>query len=56
MQSSVASHDAYARLPMEFARDRPQLAGDGPVPWPGSLPGPWFLARVAAEAQCQAPP
>ena len=33
--------------------DRPRRAGDGPVPWPGSLPGPWFLARVLPEAQCQ---
>jgi hypothetical protein len=33
--------------------DRPHSAGDGPVPWPGSLPGPWFLARVLPEAQCQ---
>ena len=29
------------------------LQGMGPVPWPGSLPGPWFLARVLPEAQCQ---
>src|SRR5262249_9327369 len=34
-------------------RDRPRLAGDGRVPWPGSLPGPWCLARVLPEAQCQ---
>ena len=45
--------DAYGRLPLEFARDRPRRSGDGPAPWPGSLPGPWFLARVLPEAQCQ---
>jgi hypothetical protein len=27
---------------LEWPRDRPHLSGDGPVPWPGSLPGPWF--------------
>jgi hypothetical protein len=32
--------------------DRPQCAGDGPGPWPGSLPGPWLLARVLPEARC----
>src|SRR5215472_4129323 len=39
--------------PWNLPRDRPQRAGDGPVPWPGSLPGPWFLARVLPEARCQ---
>jgi hypothetical protein len=39
--------------PWNLSRDRPHLSGDGPVPWPGSLPGPWFLARVLPEAQCQ---
>ena len=34
-------------------RDRTQRAGDGPVSWPGPLPGPWFLARVLPEARCQ---
>jgi hypothetical protein len=34
-------------------RDRPHLSGDGPVPRPGLLPGPWLLARVLPEAQCQ---
>jgi hypothetical protein len=34
-------------------RDRPHCTGDGPGPWPGSLPGPWFLARVLPEARCQ---
>jgi hypothetical protein len=33
--------------------DCPHRGGDGPVSWPGSLPGPWFLARVLPEAQCQ---
>jgi len=33
--------------------DRPHRAGDGPVPWPGSPPGPWLLARVLPEAQRQ---
>jgi hypothetical protein len=45
--------NAYAQLPPELLGDRPHFSGDGPVPWPGSLPGPWFLARVLLEAQCQ---
>ena len=32
---------------------RPHRGGDGPVSWPGSPPGPWFLARVLPEARCQ---
>ena len=51
--SSKATHDAYAQLSWNLPRDPPHLSGDGPVPWPGSLPGPWFLARVLPEAQCQ---
>ena len=39
--------------PWSSAGDRPYHGGDGPVPWPGSLPGPWFLARVLPEARCQ---
>jgi hypothetical protein len=46
-------HDAYACCPWNLPTDRLYLAGGGPVPWPGSLPGPWFLARVLLEAQCQ---
>ena len=33
--------------------DCPHRGGDGPVSWPDSLPGPWFLARVLPEARCQ---
>jgi len=51
--SSEASHDGYAELPLDLPRDRPRRAGDGSVPWPGSLPGPWFLGRVLPEARCQ---
>ena len=29
------------------------LQGMAPYPWPGSLPGPWLLARVGPEARCQ---
>jgi hypothetical protein len=32
--------------------DCPHVSGDGPGPWPGSLPGLWFLARVLPEARC----
>jgi hypothetical protein len=39
--------------PWSSPGDRPHRGGDGPVSWPGSLPGPWFLARVLPEAQCQ---
>jgi hypothetical protein len=39
-----------------ICREGPHGAGDGPVPRPGSLPGPWFLARVLPEAQCQQRP
>jgi hypothetical protein len=28
--------------PWNLPRDRPHLSGDGPVPWPGSLPDPGF--------------
>ena len=38
--------------PWNLPRDRPHRAGNGPVPWPGSLPGPWLLARVLPEARC----
>jgi hypothetical protein len=45
--------NACAELPGNLPGDRPHRAGDGPAPWPGSLPGLWFLARVLPEAQCQ---
>ena len=44
---------AMPSCPWHLPRDRPHRAGDGPVPWPGSLPGPWSLARVLPEARCQ---
>ena len=54
--SSEASHDGYAQLPLEFARDRPQLAGDGPrtlarlAAWPlvsGQFASGGSMSRVA---------
>ena len=33
--------------------DRPAPWRGWPVSWPGSLPGPWLLARVLPEARCQ---
>ena len=46
--------DAFARLPSGVRLvTAPHRGGDGPVSWPGSLPGPWFLARVLPEARCQ---
>ena len=44
---------ALPSCPWNLPRDRPHRAGDGPGPWPGSVPGPWFLARVLPEARCQ---
>jgi hypothetical protein len=46
-------HSAHIPDHEHFRRACPHHAGDGPVPWPRSLPGPWFLGRVLPEAQCQ---
>jgi hypothetical protein len=50
---SGPGQDALPGCPGSSPNDCPHRPGDGPVSWPGSLPGPWFLARVLPEARCQ---